>query len=748
MMERVMISIFDMSLTASYVILFVLVLRLLLRRAPKVFSYALWLVVLLRLLCPLSLESAFSLVPISPQAISTEVSYGAAPTVNYNAMTTNALITSAPLAMTGTVNNDFRWRVCAMVWLVGMAVLAMTGLLSLRRLRKRLSGAQRVEGNVYLVKGLETAFVLGIGRPRIYLPQGLGDEERAYILLHEQTHIRRGDHLIKLVAFGALCMHWFNPLVWLSFRLMTCDMEMACDERVLKELGSEIKQAYSASLLQLSAGQQLYHGVPLAFGENDVSGRIKNVLNYKKPVFWLAAVAIAAVIIAAVGLLTNQRSSEQDLSFLNPDNLVAVVAEQTQIQVNSYQEDSYVYPEGIKVAEWIDRIDWQQMKRPPSEEPEITYSLENLYATDVVSEIHLYQAEYTMAAVLYGDEQRYYRIGDHAYNEFERLIMNALASGTYLAGSLEGSQSAQLVLTNLFALLETDSVSSSVPGDYIAANRTVYEEILGYGNATLAYCFRLFEQGGQTALRGQLMALTCREQLGDRDVVGEFATGQDWYDAYKAKALAAVNEQSLPDLEKYHPEALLLWRLIHGESLELMEIILPDYRYEGNDSLVKLLTDTELWQNGQREGFTVTAVEIIDTSEEADRLKIFAAIRAATYQLYGDELYEVGGYAMPVAVTYVRSGDEQYDLLAYEMPKDGSYYLSSIKEFCTTPVSGRVISGLERKITEFDLSTLNDPLLRNVQEHLRKYGCNDVQIVDPYGEKTQLGRLVTEDALS
>lgn len=160
------------------------------------------------------------------------------------------------------------------------------------KLQKRLKNAVRERDNIYLAEHLETPFVMGIIRPRIYLPASLTDKEKRYIILHEEMHIKRFDHIVKIFSFFVLCLHWFNPLVWAAFFISGKDMEMSCDEAVIKQLGSNVKKEYSASLLTLATGRRVIGGTPLAFGEGDTKGRIKNVLNYKKPAFWVVVLAV------------------------------------------------------------------------------------------------------------------------------------------------------------------------------------------------------------------------------------------------------------------------------------------------------------------------------------------------------------------------------------------------------------------------------------------------------------------------
>ena len=327
MIEFVMHELFpticNMSLTASVVIVAVLLVRLLLRRAPKVFSYALWAVVLFRLLCPVSITSAVSLMgavgaPVQERTQRTSaVEYVPADIVRSSGTPT---VTTLPQETLPAINSPAESTVPAAVtapepaaalplsgpmvvltgaWLAGMALLLAYSAVSMLRLRRRLVGAVLLEDNIYLADHIPSPFVMGLLRPKIYLPSTLKETERGYILRHEQYHIRRRDYLVKFLAFLALCVHWFNPLVWVAFVLAGKDMEMSCDEAVVKELGEDIRADYSASLLSLATGHRIVAGMPLAFGEGDTGGRIRNLLKWKRPRPWV--IAVCAVV--CVGLI-------------------------------------------------------------------------------------------------------------------------------------------------------------------------------------------------------------------------------------------------------------------------------------------------------------------------------------------------------------------------------------------------------------------------------------------------------------
>lgn len=317
LMYELVFKILNMSITATFMALAVIFLRLLLRRAPKWIPYALWGVVLFRLVCPFSFSSEFSLLGGigAPSSESGVVSYipenlvhTAAPQVNMVFPGVNETINSSlPQGEEQLVADQLEApaAMATCLWLLGVAAMLVYSAASYVLLKRRLSDATLLEGNVFETDAITSPFVCGLIKPRIFLPVDLPAPERGYVLLHEHTHIRRRDYLVKPLAFLALSMHWFNPVMWLSFRLMCRDMEMSCDERVARELDLAGRAGYSAALARLATGRLILAGSPLAFGESGAKGRIKNILNYKKPTFWVAAAVVIACAAATVFLLAN-----------------------------------------------------------------------------------------------------------------------------------------------------------------------------------------------------------------------------------------------------------------------------------------------------------------------------------------------------------------------------------------------------------------------------------------------------------
>ena len=308
-MEELFLKILNMSITATYVLLAVLVLRLILKRAPKWISYALWSLVLFRLVCPISISSTLSVFGRIGKTTSTgggmehipvDISMAAIPQVDIGTTGMNA---ATPAASANPMQTLIFIGTC--IWLAAIGVMLIYSVVSYLRLKHSMMDATLVSGNIYETDNISSPFVCGLIKPKIYLPIGLSGNEREYVLRHEQTHISRRDYIIKPLAFLVLSVHWFNPFMWLAFILMSRDLEMSCDEKVVSGLDSEGKVGYSSVLIQLAMKRPIFAGSPVAFGESGAKGRIKNVLNYKKPAFWVLIAAVAVVIVSTACLLTN-----------------------------------------------------------------------------------------------------------------------------------------------------------------------------------------------------------------------------------------------------------------------------------------------------------------------------------------------------------------------------------------------------------------------------------------------------------
>ena len=346
----------------TLVILAVLLVRLLLRRLPKKYSYLLWSVVGIRMLLKLQLPSRFGLLSLwyyvtqrlggyrlltDPKRLTnmqkiTDPQAGAQNLQPAGQLITGQTVTGAAreLSQAGAKAGsgwDHLSQICMLIWLAGMIVLLLYGILSYFKCRRMTVQAVHMEGNIWECDHLTTPFVLGIVRPRIYIPFHLSAEEKPYILAHETYHIRRGDPIVRLLAFVLLTFYWINPFVWIAYFLMIRDMEMSCDEAVLLQLGTQIKKAYSNSLLTFATGRKQVTFSPLAFGESGTSGRIKNILDFKKPKVWGSLLAILAVILAAVFCLTSQKT-EDDTSASQSEQQVTDSSRNAQAAEEAKQE--------------------------------------------------------------------------------------------------------------------------------------------------------------------------------------------------------------------------------------------------------------------------------------------------------------------------------------------------------------------------------------------------------------------------
>ena len=310
-MSGIFLKLLNLSISASWLVLVVLALRLVLKRAPKWVNVLLWGMVALRLMLPFSIESALSLIP-SAETLSPEVvRFDPAPTITSGVeFIDNAVnpslsesFAAAPLA---SVNPLYVWTYLAgWVWLIGLGAMLLYALVSYLRLRRRVSVSLPIQDNIYLCDGISSPFILGVVKPRIYLPSGLDEVQQQNVLAHEQAHLARRDHWWKPLGFALLAVYWFNPVLWLAYTLLCRDIELACDERVIRTMDESAVKTYSTVLLACSMPRKAVITCPLAFGEVGVKERVRNALHYKKPAFWVVAASVAVCVVVAVCFLTD-----------------------------------------------------------------------------------------------------------------------------------------------------------------------------------------------------------------------------------------------------------------------------------------------------------------------------------------------------------------------------------------------------------------------------------------------------------
>lgn len=347
-MESIFIELLNRSITASFLIVLVIILHFVLRGIPRNVNCILWLLVAIRLIFPVSIESAFSVLPAGEpvRQIMDNVLEVTAPAIdvgNVEAVPANTTVNQNRQMEVQAEDRNILPTVGAAVWLSGFVVMAAYTMLSLFKLQKRVRERIPYREQIFLCDNIDTPFILGIFRPQIYLPSNIEEHQIPYVLQHEKAHLKRLDHLWKVLGYMVLLLHWFNPLAWISYKLFCKDIELACDEKVIRNIDNTEKKKYSTALLECSVKKSAIALSPLAFGELSVKKRIKAILDYKKPAFWTILAAIVICIIIAISFLTNPVTEKE----YSDEELVELAAEY--YMVNSGRDYLYL-PEYIEIS--------------------------------------------------------------------------------------------------------------------------------------------------------------------------------------------------------------------------------------------------------------------------------------------------------------------------------------------------------------------------------------------------------------
>lgn len=351
-MEKLFINIFNMSISASYLVFAVLIVRFLLRKAPKTMRCFLWFLVGIRLLFPFSIESVFSLIPDTKAVEASLYEMQQEPDLKtetvYSPATSSVQKTEISFADDISVNHSKSWiSVCAKLWIFGIGLMMGYMAISWLRLASRVKTAipndfvldEACSIRIYQSDRIETPFLFGIVKPRIYIPYAISDKDLPYVILHEKTHQRSGDYLIKPIGFILLSVYWFNPCMWIAYILLCRDIELVCDERVVRQIGIQCKKEYSQALLSCAVNRRMIAACPVAFGEVGVKERVKNILNYKKPAFWILAAAILACIIVPICFMTQKQEKDFDsVEDISTQNSGTTFAEMDVYKLTAQQE--------------------------------------------------------------------------------------------------------------------------------------------------------------------------------------------------------------------------------------------------------------------------------------------------------------------------------------------------------------------------------------------------------------------------
>ena len=591
-MEIIFLKLLNRSIAAGWLILAVLVLRFLFRKAPGWFFCALWGIVALRLLCPFSPVSPLSLLPsgetLSPYTVqfSTEPEIQSGVPALDHALNPIIQDTFAP-SPGASVNPLYVWTFfAAVLWGIGAFCLLAHGLAALIRIRSRIRESVPFRDNLRLCDSINAPFILGILRPRIYLPADTDQAQLPYILAHEQAHLKRLDHWWKPLAYLLLSVYWFHPLIWVAYHLFCRDLELACDEKVIRDLSLEEKKAYSHALVSCSLQQRLVLTCPLAFGEISVKKRVNRILHYQKPALWLLAAAAAAGIITAVCFLTDPpenipgsqphhedppdasdaQTPHETAEPLTDDTDPAVASLLQAASAAILEHNASSGPETYDLACCDFAIlgtKSQSLATENSEQMLTAYGWA-LYQTYRISETGIEDVggSHIPVALTFEIKEDAYNLKDYweprdgSYfaedirNRFpEFLAADGMDSQKFILPQIQSCYrqaveysglDTDAVIRRLLKTICSDPAVSSSPRDYIKAHALEYRELTYYGSYTLSYCFRRFQKGGETGLEGWIMALVCEDLLGTRETLPTNAdtaqTGQLWYDTLYAHA--------------------------------------------------------------------------------------------------------------------------------------------------------------------------------------------------------------------
>lgn len=356
-MSEFFLTIVNMSISASWIVIAVLILRLFLKKAPKWITVMLWGIVAIRLIVPFTIESVMSLIP-SVETINPEIMTNNTPTINSGIPIINNAINPifseffAPDPAGGSNPLQIWIPVLSVVWVVGITGMLLYTIISYFRVKRKISTAVLLCDNIFQSQSVVSPFVLGIIKPKIYLPFSMNDKDTEYVVAHEQAHISRKDHWWKPLGFLLLTLHWFNPLMWFGYVLLCKDIEFACDEKVIKELDIEKRADYSQVLLDCSVNRHNMAACPLAFGEVDVKNRVKSILNYRRPALWIVLSAIVASIVVAVCFLTNPKTTLNDVGSADIPQNVIVGTSVDQLRVKYPQFFNMSTDGGLTVYIW------------------------------------------------------------------------------------------------------------------------------------------------------------------------------------------------------------------------------------------------------------------------------------------------------------------------------------------------------------------------------------------------------------
>ena len=684
-MEKIFLKLLNMSITAGWLILVVILLRMVLKRAPRWLSCILWGIVAVRLVCPTSLESSFSLIPSAetihlPASGEIEeplVSSGI-PALNstVNPVLKEAIDSASSVSRMTSLRTGMYFA--EILWAAGLIILLLYGFASFARLHIRLREAAPLRENIWLCDAISSPFVLGIVHPRIYLPSSLGKEELPYVLAHEQAHIRRRDHWWKLLAYLLLSVYWFHPLVWAAYVLFGRDIELACDERVIGKMDAEGKKAYSNALVTCSMEKRLIPACPLAFGEIGVKTRVKAVLNYRRPAFWVILAAVLTCLLAAVCFLTNPRQDTYKVEIRIPAGSEGGI----------YYSDEEISPYGKTITLWAEEgLGDTEVVLLPSE---MENEQEQLVAPEYMTP--------GMPVKMEAEKDVWYRIGINVSNpgkEDKKVYVKAEGVQIRIASAAEENVKYDIIpmiMVNDKYYYDTGRVSSrtersrEMDGEIISSvdgsEKPVENNQSNFG---AGYGYQFGENDTiEVHMNGKWEIFEYRSgdgsliRYGDKwysqgDLSEETIEWLHWYNGLSEEEQAAVS--SIPSD---------LYDLIYTGDETEMPAETEDAADASIDAAIqRAILEKNVSVYSDAYGFACCDFFLLATEKTADNagndmVSCYGWALYEKYEISDEGIKDVEGSHIPVVLTFVKK-DGNYELKEYWEPREGSYFVSDIR---------------------------------------------------------------------
>lgn len=714
-MGTVFLTLLHMSLAASALVVVVVVLRLLLKRAPKAIHCALWAMVALRLLLPFSVESSFSLIPqdVAERELLTEWQddYVGEVTVIYDdsALYQDAVaagrepfadgeggyyVVTAPdrLDAPDTVETAVL-PILGWVWLVGCAAMLLYAAVSFFRIRKRVQLSLPLRDNIWRCEAVDSPFILGFFRPNIYLPYDMDEGQAQYVIAHEEAHLRRRDHWWKPLGFLLLAVYWFNPLLWVAYILLCRDIELACDEKVIRDMDASAKKAYSEALLSCSLPRHMVAACPLAFGEVGVKKRIASVLHYKKPAFWVLVVAILACVVVAVCFLTSPKDTIEGKVYTYEKSGVL-----GNFTISLFEDGTFHYTEGmassyLATGKWTEKGNILTL----TDDENLGYKLVNRFRKDGDTLYFIAEGSSNFLYVTVQDGERFTYTFDTEIPIPEGdwdIVQTVTVPGYAIIGGddeptdiVVAPTGTHEVIAALFDTLLSSPKEASSLAAYIGTHSVEYELLLQNKEDTLRYVLTEFLKGGQTDLKGHLMRFVLDELAPEAQLRLHTETGQEYFDEWIKGADRMASDHGLEWLEGNQPALYLALQIrseIYGHSSPVIPIDAPE--------LPKPITLEGEKQQAACDAILASLSTGWWTGQDLNPAKDAAAFTCFYHETVGDELnlYGFGGYFSQDAqgnaadewgsFTIVTLNKSTLDLIQVWWPGDGGYYVMSIDE--------------------------------------------------------------------